>query len=75
MAALFQALQPTSIIPQGSQAPSPQQFQQGVQKSMPSSPLPQLRASTEPGGQTAGGAAVPQQNPLLAALAHIVNIG
>lgn len=42
---VLQALQPQSIIPPGSQAPSPQQFQQGVQQQLPSKKL----AYTEPG--------------------------
>jgi hypothetical protein len=62
---IVQALQPQSIIPPGSQAPSPQQFQQGVQQKLPSKPL----AQTEQGIQIpiSGGS----RNPLLERLLEL----
>lgn len=68
MAALLgpitQALQPQSIIPPGSQAPTPQQFQQGVQQTLPSKPL----AATDPGVPLGGGANSPALISILAEL-------
>lgn len=46
LGSISQALGPQSIIPPGSQAPTPQQFQQGVQKKLPSKPLAATEAPT-----------------------------